>query len=564
MHHAARRRFRAPAEDGAALIDPPLSEVPALVEANRAKLEQFDRTAGFSATFRTAARSNALVKAYGANEHRAEALALLPFILTGHQPELYHPGVWLKNFVASSIAKALRGCALNLCIDTDYVRRTGIAVPSKAADGTSRVVDVPFDLAGREMPWEHRRVLDESVFRQFTAAVHAAFDSQRVRDDSPLLVDRLWDHVVSSADEQASAMRQRFVEPAFAGRGLPESVIASQSFRSVRLASSLTEGRHRLEKERGLTVAELPLSTATLNTFFLTFADSLLCRHRELHGIYNAVLAEYRIANRVRNHLHPIPDLARDGDWYEMPFWLWTFQSKERQRAFVKQVKSGWELTDRGGLTFDSVLLRDSAHSSLPLTDRHIVFRPRALITTMYARLVLSDLFIHGIGGAKYDELTDEIIRRFFGIEPPAYLTATATFRLPIERPNVSADDVRASARRIRDLRFRPESFVNEPLLVNSPAIKSELESLADEKRSYLQNHKLLRGSRDVFAGLDRLNRAMHDLLRPVEEQLRREHARLIEDERRARLLSSREFSFVLFPEDYLVPRLLELSQVPA
>ena len=32
---------------------------------------------------------------------------------------------------------------------------------------------------------------------------------------------------------------------------------------------------------------------------------------------------------------------------------------------------------------------------------------------------VLSDLFIHGIGGAKYDELTDEIIRRFFGIEPP-------------------------------------------------------------------------------------------------------------------------------------------------
>ena len=69
------------------------------------------------------------------------------------------------------------------------------------------------------------------------------------------------------------------------------------------------------------------------------------------------------------------------------------------------------------------------------LEARGIEIRPRALITTMYARLFLSDLFIHGIGGAKYDELTDAIIRRFFGIEPPAYMTVTGTVRLPIPRP---------------------------------------------------------------------------------------------------------------------------------
>ena len=47
--------------------------------------------------------------------------------------------------------------------------------------------------------------------------------------------------------------------------------------------------------------------------------------------------------------------------------------------------------------------------------------RPRALITTMFARLVLSDIFIHGIGGAKYDQVTDAIVRRFFAVEPPEY-----------------------------------------------------------------------------------------------------------------------------------------------
>ena len=50
----------------------------------------------------------------------------------------------------------------------------------------------------------------------------------------------------------------------------------------------------------------------------------------------------------------------------------------------------------------------------------------------MFARLFLCDLFIHGIGGAKYDQMTDAIIERFFGFAPPDYLTVTATAKLPI------------------------------------------------------------------------------------------------------------------------------------
>src|SRR5204863_8134293 len=124
--------------------------------------------------------------------------------------------------------------------------------------------------------------------------------------------------------------------------------------------------------------------------------------------------------------------------------------------------------------------LSDTAVEQLAAAEsRGIKLRPRALITTMYARLVLSDLFIHGIGGAKYDELTDFIIRRFFGIEPPAYVTATATFRLPIERPNVSLDDVRQNARRIRELRYRPESFLRNPLVLQAADLSPKLAALA-------------------------------------------------------------------------------------
>ena len=56
-------------------------------------------------------------------------------------------------------------------------------------------------------------------------------------------------------------------------------------------------------------------------------------------------------------------------------------------------------------------VLRRRALRELPA--RSIRLRTRALTTTMFSRFLLGDLFIHGIGGAKYDELGDEIARRY-------------------------------------------------------------------------------------------------------------------------------------------------------
>ena len=37
--------------------------------------------------------------------------------------------------------------------------------------------------------------------------------------------------------------------------------------------------------------------------------------------------------------------------------------------------------------------------------------RPRALTLTIWARLLIADLFVHGIGGAKYDRISDTMRR---------------------------------------------------------------------------------------------------------------------------------------------------------
>ena len=67
-----------------------------------------------------------------------------PIIMGGHQPDLFHPGVWLKNFAIDAYARRLGGTAINLIVDTDYCRTTSVGVPVGTPD-SARLEYVPFD-----------------------------------------------------------------------------------------------------------------------------------------------------------------------------------------------------------------------------------------------------------------------------------------------------------------------------------------------------------------------------------------------------------------------------------
>ncbi len=59
-------------------------------------------------------------------------------IVTGHQPELFHPGVWIKNFAIASIARQTGGAALNLIVDNDIPKSSSIAVPFEQRRGPAK------------------------------------------------------------------------------------------------------------------------------------------------------------------------------------------------------------------------------------------------------------------------------------------------------------------------------------------------------------------------------------------------------------------------------------------
>jgi hypothetical protein len=534
------RRLRAPREDGAALIDPPVAAAAALVGANLKLATTWDRASGLPfSNWRAAARERLLrnveLIGHDASEQDVADLLRRPFILAGHQPSLFHSGVWLKDFLLDRIAKEVGGNGINLIVDNDTVRHAGIRVPTGTPQ-SPRVVDVPLDAPAPEMPWEERQILDMGVFREFNHRVHEAIEPLlgAPGDARGLLIDLVWPHA------------RQF------SRGIPDE--------ARNLGTCLAHARHAVERSFGLATQEAPLSRLVgwlggMNAFL----DHLLSRWHELHPIYNAALREHRTINHIRSRKHPAPDLAAEGQWLEVPFWLWRHHDTQRKRAYVRCAGSSWELSDLGGLTIGPRTKLRLAGEKYPWGDGELKFgvkiRPRALITTMFARLILSDLFIHGIGGAKYDELTDVLIRRFFGIEPPAYVTATATFRLPIERPQVTEDDVRTIERRIRDIVHHPETFVDEL----SGNRESELKQLAAQKKELIAagwNEKQKKAWHDrVAAGNDRMTALLDD----VRQRLIQQREKLLSDFHSANLLNSREFSFVLFPQETLPRALLDL-----
>ena len=105
--------------------------------------------------------------------------------------------------------------------------------------------------------------------------------------------------------------------------------------------------------------------------------------------------------------------------------------------------------SDRAGLGARLPLAADSDATAAveqlrQLRRRGVKLRSRALITTLWARLVLGDLFLHGIGGAKYDQVTHLLIERFFGLPAPGILVLSATLHLPIARPRARTEGTAA------------------------------------------------------------------------------------------------------------------------
>ncbi len=260
------------------------------------------------------------------------------------------------------------------------------------------------------------------------------------------------------------------------GDAVPEQVldhfwpkVLARRGETASLGERFSLARREVEASWGLSNLEVPLSSVCQTDGFSWFVCHLLAHLPRYVQIHNQALQEYRLGHGIRSKNHPVAALATQGEWLEAPFWVWR-RSRPRRRGLLARFR-GREI-DLRIAGENEVLLelplgpdREACCAVERLRDlpgQSVRLRTRALTTTLFSRFLLGDLFIHGIGGSKYDELGDEIARRFLGIEPPTFLTVSLTQRLGLPEDS-TATDPSELLRRIRSLHHNPDRYLHEP-----------------------------------------------------------------------------------------------------
>jgi hypothetical protein len=502
-------RLRTPQDDGQILAYPPPKSLGQLFDRNRARLDTSIPVFGRPLSdFRKQAISESLG---AAREYFADAGEPVPdnssesLLLAGHQPDLFHPGVWLKNFAIQTIGAEHGAASLNLVVDNDTVKHTSIAVPTVAKDpeNVHRVI-VAYDAFENAVPFEERTIRNAAQFASFPLNVESMTAEWSLRT----IIAPFWE------------------------------LVRSQQARTALVGEMFAAARRLLERRWGCHNLEVPLSRVCGTASFAEFALGLLKSLPAFQMAYNSAVRSYRKRNRIRSAHHPVPDLARDGDWLESPFWAWRAGIGRRERLFARTINGRLQLR-AGQEQWPDLKLASDAAAWLRLEHEGFKVRTRALTTTLFARLLLADAFIHGIGGGKYDELTDELIASFFGFEPPGFVVVTGTLRLPLPQFNASVNQLRAAERAVRDLDWNPQRHLSGDWREKHAALLKEPSESRRQRRSRRE-------------ALKNLNAQMRPLLADKRRQAQDLARRLSSEVRANVILGQRDYAFVLYPEEEL------------
>lgn len=529
MPDSSFRQYRAPKQTDGILVDPPISSVLSKLRQNVTASERPDwelsslrRKARQEALGLAAKYTSDMIEESVSGAHVADCL-----VVSGHQPELFHPGVWFKNFLLHALVKQVDGVALNLIVDNDECKGTSLRVPRQGPEGFT-IHPLKFDEPRQSLPWELRRLESLTTWKQFEEQATASLKTVGIVD--PIL-RQLWPLATEFLD------------------------------RGYSLGNALAGARLRLEWQKGLRNLELPLSRLVETDCFARFSLSILRELKRFQNAYNGQRSVYRKAHKIRNAAHPVPALTRQDGWLEAPFWVYHRSGSARHPLWVREANGQWILSDRQG--WQDSLEGDPLHDAEELANQWrefalegVLLRPRALITTMYVRLLIADEFVHGIGGGKYDQLTDRIVAEFFNIEPAPYVTATATLRMPFEGllPTNSqelAREIEARQRTLWEWQKNADRRADE--------LGPEAEKLARQKKELL-DHIPPKGEKwEWHQKVREINERLQVFAAPKIESLSQEVESLKNQLRVAQAAESREFSFALFPSN-LMEHLSELA----
>jgi hypothetical protein len=428
--------------------------------------------------------------------------------MSGHQPEFFHAGVWAKVFLLQRFCDASGALGIDTVVDTDTVGSLDARVPCLRP--TPRVCE---NSLVREAPGV--------TYAQASAPEATAIDEFARTGD--LALETL----------PAPAIRRHFAE--YCAR-LREVAAGAGN-----LGMALTAARRAFERSAGTDYLELPISVQAQTPSWQHVSASILCDAERFASTHNAQLESFRARTETRSSAQPFPNLGRGDDGIESP--LWCLRGGLRASVWVKRAGARQELVVAGETlaslsTSPSIAAEELLRSGLTLA-------PKALLLTLFERLFVADLFIHGTGGARYDRVTDGVIAEYLGVRPPPFVVASMTLMLPIG--GHVPDDAEIAA--VREQRNRAVHNPDQLLASMDPQqISSAAKVLMEEKAALVvaiessdaDKKALGRRIRDV-------NAALAEEAAPIVRGLDDELEELAQATHSAAVLGDRTYPFCLW-----------------
>ncbi len=474
--------YRIPERSGEAWIDPPANRLPALLAASRHTAWGRAEILGTPlAEFRRTVRGRALAMA-DPRSPRERLSTDAPLVVMGHQPLFFHPGIWIKFFLLTGVHERFGAGGLYLNCDHDAPWPIAAEVPA-VVEGLTRRSETLLDFPD-DVPLEAAPLPSEGEWSAFCSKVRG--------------------HLGTLA---APGIGERF--EAFVA-------LATEVGAGAATLAEFLAGVRRAYEVQSSPPAYLELAVSSLSDTreFNAFALHLMQDPLGFRTRYNTSLEEYRRVHRLRSAANPFPNLEEEEGFQEAPFWALhegrrtrLFAQRDGDRLLLKRPQAGPVDLPAGPAGLDAFMA-----SGLRL-------RPKALTLTMFARLCLGDVFLHGVGGGRYDRVTDAVLNDVFGCPPPPYVVATATLALPLAGDGAPAEDRRALDRRVMDLRHNPERYLTSP---------SEAQRrLVDEKWSLINEIEQMRPGPERRAATHRIREVNAQLAAGLAGEIRQAEVRL-------------------------------------
>lgn len=430
-----------------------------------------------------------------------------PIVMTGHQPELYHPGVWVKNFLVDRLASEDAILGLDLVVDTDACDSVTLRVPRLGPNAGVSEIPLAEGSGG-------------AAYAQLPVPAAVERDAFRTRGLDALSV------------LPAPALKRHF--------GAFCDCIDRAADRSGDLGMLMTAARRCYEAPAETAYLEVQASAQCRLPSYRTFAGWLLADAPRVRDVVNAALMEYRTRTGTRSAAQPFPDLAEVDGAVEAPFWLLRDGRREAVRVDADgALRAGGEALCSLGATAES--------AAQALTEHDLLLAPRALTLTLFQRLFVADLFIHGTGGGRYDQVTDAVIRAYYGVEPPPFAIASMTLLLPLGGHIVSDEDVAQAERRLQRFEHNPDTVLAE-VEFDTVAERECAEALARRKAEAVAAISAPDADRKALgAEIRAINAELGTVLEPVGRELREALAHTRAEREGSAVLTDRTYPYCLW-----------------